>query len=320
MPECTLLKGDEAVEKLRQFDSQQVCPSFFQTHNWLRFWNTRTDFEASVLIVHERGEMLGYFPLCIREHHGFSECLSMPMGTYGGVVAVSGARKAVRDVVSEWIGSEDFSRVNITEFSDDPIDSLEGYEVTRHITHVLDLESYDAPESLSENHRRNLKKARKSDFEIVTVEDESRVSEYFDLVRQSAGRHKASPTYALDFYHDLRKAILSDHVTWRLVLLDGAPCAGHIYFIHCDNAFYWDGCASEAGLETSANYFLFDESISGFIDLGCKTLNFGSGPSGADQLIRFKEGWGAEKVTYFEYDMQSAAYRSARRLKGWLRR
>jgi hypothetical protein len=323
MPDFEVLRGNEAVSALDEFAFPEVTYSIYQSPSWLRFWNALPAYDCGIVLVKDGTNVTGYFPFCIRQRLGLRECYSMPMGTYGGAVTRDDrARQCVRDNFEKWSGDRGFSRINVIEFETEESRSYSSFESSRHTTHVLrlnrDRESLYA--GLSDNHKRNLKKAEKTQVEVSTVSSESDVEDYYRLVQESADRHREHPRYDLDFYQLLRRAMPEKLLIWQLLRVDGQACVGHIYFKWAKEIISWDSCSNSIGRKESLNYSLYWHNIETFNDRGCVSFNFGSSPRGANDLVYFKTGWGASETTYYEYDKQSPFYRIVLRVKGWLRR
>ena len=320
MPDIEILRVNEAVSALSELAFPEESSSVFQSQYWLRLWNALPGYECGILLVRDGANVTGYFPFCIRQRYGLRECYSMPMGTYGGAVTRDDMpRQRVRNSFVKWSSGRGFSRINVIEFETRESRSYSTFESTLHTTHVLrlnrDRDSLYA--GLTDNHKRNLKKAERTQIEISAVSSESDVEEYYGLVHESADRHREYPRYDLDFYKLLRRAIPETELIWQLLRVDGQACVGHIYFKWAKEAISWDSCSNSIGRKESLNYSLYWHNIETFNDQGCVSLNFGSSPQGADDLVYFKTGWGASETKYYEYDKQSPFYRTIRRVKGW---
>jgi hypothetical protein len=320
MPDFEVLRGNEAVSALSKFAFPEKTYSIFQSPSWLRFWNALPGYECGILVEKDGANVTGYFPFCTRQRLGLRECYSMPMGTYGGAVTRDDmAPQCVHDNFAKWSSDRGFSRINVVEFKTKENRSYSTFKRSLHTTHVLRLnrDRQSLYAGLTDNHKRNLKKAEKTQIEIAPVRSESDVEEYYRLVQESAERHKEYPRYDLDFYQLLRRTIAEKELIWQLLRVDGQACVGHIYLKWAKEIISWDSCSNNLGRKESLNYSLYWHYIKTFNDQGCLKFNFGSSPRGADDLIYFKTGWGASETTYYEYDKQSLFYRALRRVKGW---
>jgi len=325
MSEYDILTGSELISALTETGVPAERASFFQSCDWIRFWDAQRGFESCAVVAFDAKHLRGYLPFCTRVNHGIVESYSMPMGTYGGAVALDDSGD-IRDLLTseylDWCKQKSFSRINVVEFSSQTDQLFEQFEIKELTTQIVDLGGGKEllRGALSENHRRNIEKCRNYNLSCKRVSSKSDVAAYFSLVEDGAKRRGAKPHYNLDFYTSLLKYISGDNLLWELACLDDKPCTGHIYFKWGNGVFYWDGASSKAGLAVPANFHLFWRNIQQFEEEGFAHLNLGSSPDAAEDLIRFKRGWGAKQVNYFEYDWSSATYRGMRHIKDWLGR
>ncbi|MFH1892887.1 MAG: GNAT family N-acetyltransferase [Candidatus Zixiibacteriota bacterium] len=325
MSEDNILTGSELISALTETGVAAERASFFQSLDWLRFWNAQQGFESCAVVAFDNKHLRGYLPFCTRTNHGIVECYSMPMGTYGSAVALDDSGD-IRDLLTshflDWCRKKNCSRINVVEFSSQTDQVLEQFEIRELTTQIVDLGGGEEllRSALSENHRRNIEKCRNYNLSCRRVGSDCDVAAYFSLVEDGAKCRGAKPFYDFDFYTSLLNHIPGDNLLWELVCLDDKPCTGHIYFKWANSVFYWDGASSGAGLEALANFYLFWRNIRQFEDEGFAHLNLGSSPEAAQDLIRFKRGWGAKQVNYFEYNWSSVTYRGMKQIKDWLGR
>jgi hypothetical protein len=248
----------------------------------------------------------------------------MPLGTYGGVVG-SEPDPYRRELTSEFCRSRavrSASLINVTAYAGNAFESARGFCTHERRTHILDLgeEIERIHEGFSENHRRNLAKLPLGRFELSEVEEPLDVKAYCRLVTESDVRHNSTSGLNEGFFRSLLELLPRSVIRWQLVLLDGSPCCGHLYFIWKNTATYWHGCSDQSGLEFGANFHLFWENIRRFKKEGLEKINFGSGPEEAESLKRFKKGWGARDLTYTEYVRTSRVYRMLSLLNRYVNR
>ncbi len=312
--------GGEASAAVEEMNPSRKRGTFFQGCDWLTLWNGRPGYKGAICLLESGNRTLAYFPFCRRSRLGFSECYSMPMGTYGGAVSLGDddmTAELTREFI-RWCDEQDIDRVNVVEYASEKNNAYSGFVRNVLTTHVLGIDADEVilHRNLSNNHRRNLDKTARTDFAVVPVRSTADVEAYFSLVKESADRHGSKPRYDLAFYMDMLSTVSSDSLIWQIVYAGDCACCGHIYFTWNNEAIYWDGCSSEIGLDMRANFHLFWFNILGFRHDGVRMLNFGASPSGADNLVGFKEGWGAEQVSYYEYDRQKKLYGGLKNLRG----
>lgn len=315
--------GSEASAAVRELNPSRKRGTFFQGCDWLALWDGRSGYKAAVCLLESGDQTITYFPFCRRSRFGFSECFSMPMGTYGGAVSLvddddnDNTTELTREFV-RWCDTQNIDRINVVEYTSGENNAYSGFTRNDPTTHVLNLDTDEAilHRDLSNNHRRNIDKAAQTNFAIVPVRSTSDVEAYFELVKEGADRHGSKPRYNLAFYLDMLAIVASDSLIWQIVYAGDRACCGHIYFTWNGEAIYWDGCSSEIGLDLRANFYLFWSNILSFKNDSISKLNYGASPSGAISLVGFKEGWGAKEASYNEYDRQNKLYGGLKDLRG----
>lgn len=316
--------------KLERLDSKKwdaLVESYgtvFQLSDWLSIWEKSFPFKSSVYIAAENGEIIGGIPFCTRQKFKFKEAYSMPRGCYGGVVIGADADVEIRHALEEeftyWCMREEYTRINIVEFSPEVNTNLESFDVKPVSTHILNLEysSSEHLERMAESHRRNIPKAEGMQFEIGEVKTADDIKAYYEMIRQTAARQKRKPYYRLDFYNVFFEQFQDNpRLYWPAVRLDGRMIASAIVLMHRNMAIYWDGASNDEALQKGANFMLFWELIQRMKKQDIELLNFGASPQKRPGLKRFKSGWGAERFGYFEYNYQKPLDRLVRKVRGF---
>jgi predicted N-acyltransferase len=296
----------------------------FQLSDWLSIWEKSFPFKSSVYIAADNGEIIGGIPFCTRQKFKFKEAYSMPRGCYGGAVINDGAdieiRKTLEEEFTFWCMREDYTRINIIDFSPEVNTNLESFDVRPVSTHLLNLEysSGEQLERMAESHRRNIPKAAEMQFELTEVKDLKDIETYYEMIKRTASRQKRKPFYRLEFYNAFFEQFHdSPTLYWPMVKVENRVLASAIVLIHRNMAVYWDGASNEEALQKGANFHLFWDLIQHLKEQDIELLNFGASPQKRPGLKRFKSGWGAERFGYFEYNYQKPVDRLVRKVRGF---
>lgn len=233
---------------------------------------------------------------------------SLPYGWYGGFVGDRAGCSAAKSAF-DWLASQGFIQENIVQLGDD-IDAEypSRYRWRDLSTHILQL---DESLQYSTNTVRNLKKARESDLTSGTLAPDLRES-FTRLLRGHIERSKEKRILSEQFYLELFSlGLQSDSgVEVNGAFLEKELVACHIYFRTESDLFYFDGFCNQTGLETCANFLLFDSVIRVSREREALRFNLGATPEGDQGLQRFKAGWGAESMKYREYYRRSPVKRA----------
>ncbi|MBL0343580.1 MAG: hypothetical protein IPP71_23625 [Bacteroidetes bacterium] len=165
--------------------------------------------------------------------------------------------------------------------------------------HILDLDvDYQSIwNNYSENHQRNLKKARKNNLHIFKS---ANANDVITLFRNNRGRflvNLQNEHYAM--LNELVDAAATRNMSkvWIVNNQYGIPLAGAVFFeSHQSGIFIFSGVSGE-GKSLSAMHFLIDEYIQQNSNR-LKTLDFEG--SNDPELARFYKGFGSSEFVYLQ--------------------
>jgi len=188
----------------------------------------------------------------------------------------------------------------VADVSDDELRSAFPDHLTDYKRHlVVKLDGYDEG-TLSDHHRRNLRRGR-HECDVHVVEPASAgADEWVGLYDGLRVRHGI--TGRADLPPDSLRAQLAVPGATLLRATVGGVLAGMVLWMRSgDHVYYHLGGYSDLGYRSRAAYVLFDESLRHFQGVaGLAVLGSAAGadPSTTDDgLMRFKRGWGAVERT-----------------------
>ncbi len=181
-----------------------------------------------------------------------------------------------------------------------------------YLTHDLDLERSESEilSGLSENHRRNIKKAMKDG--LTTRIDRSResLSDFYRLHCQTRKRH-GLPPQPLSFFKNILDHVLSrDLGVIVSALVSGNVIASSIFFHFGPNAIFKYGASDTSYLSHRPNNLVMWEAIKWYKGRGARSLNLGRTEVDNQGLRHFKLSWGASEsaLKYYRYDLEREAF------------
>jgi len=214
---------------------------------------------------------------------------SGPWGSYGGPVGPGAPIKdTILQIKKKWLIREIF----IT--SPEPLKELgEPFEVT--YSALLNLTSTEEIlQNMSENRRRNLKKALKEDFTLEAVENGEGYRRYMELIRRAKRRENLfQPLSLIKKITGLKDALL--------FFVKGKEDLSGALILKVDQKtlYYWHGVNSEEGLKRHAGDYLHWGVIQFGIENGFRIYNFGTSPM--ESLLNYKLSWGAMAKPVYTY-------------------
>ena len=300
---------DKLPHSLLAIVQQSGSPSPFYSRGLLSVWEQVYGWQG--IVLHENDCLLiGY-----RKKTSLGAIFySLPFGWYGGLIGNASSPVFSADIF-DWLRDQRFVEECLVQMPNKPVLAYpQRYRQRELITHLLDLTTTSA---YSDNTARNVKKSQSHGLTTRRL-GLADVAAFEKLREEQVTRTGETRRLSEAFYTALYLLTQSEEsgVTIVGAFQDEKLLAGHIYFISETDVFYFDGYATAAGLELHANFFLFDIMINRSRDFGRARFNFGASPSGDSGLERFKSGWGAQLLVYYEYSRRTPIKRAADLLRG----
>jgi len=188
-----------------------------------------------------------------------------------------------------------------------------------YLTHDLDLDRSE-PEilsGLSENHRRNIKKAIKDGLMIRLDRSRESLGDFYRLHCRTRKRH-GLPPQPLSFFKNILDHVLSRDLGIIVsALVSGEIIASSIFFHFGPNAIFKYGASNTGYLSHRPNNLVMWEAIKWYRGRSAKRLNLGRTELDNQGLRRFKLSWGASEsaLNYYRYDFDRGVF-SQKPLRG----
>lgn len=163
---------------------------------------------------------------------------------------------------------------------------------------------------LSNNNKRNIKKALREGVDIEIRDDVSAVDAFYNLNSITRKRHGV-PSQPYVFFKNLFKYISSDgRGIVVLAKKDGRVVAASIYLFLGDSAIYKYGTSNKEAGSLKANNLVMWEAINWLSERGFKCLSLGRTDKNSLGLLRYKNGWASEQKTinYYRYNVNESRF------------
>lgn len=165
------------------------------------------------------------------------------------------------------------------------------------VVHDLALEDSEEAQfgKLKDNHRSNIRKARKAGMEIQHLETLEAVQAYYRLHCLTRKRHGLPPQPWLFFKKIHEHIIAPGRGFVTLASADKQWIAGAVYCIAGERALYKFGASDMAYQQWRPNNLVMWEAIRRSRQYGCTHFCFGRTDLHNAGLIKFKRNWGAQE-------------------------
>ncbi len=272
----------------------------FHTLAWMRVVEKLHHAEMMPFGIFDGSDLVGVFPL-FRARRGPLTVLASPLGGvgYGGPLVDRSYYNAVIDQLDSVL-----TRYNTDYIEFRSLDSLAsfadaGYTVREFHTIVVSLEQ--TLEQLWANAkgvcRTAVRRARKSDVEIVEAKDKSFLHVYYDMAVDTYAKSNRPPPHSREDYgavwdilrpYGRLKVLLAQH--------EGRVIAGAIFLRFHDRLYYWDGAAYRAYYRLRPNNLLHWTLIEWGASNGLREYDM----LGANipSIARFKKSFGGDLRAY----------------------
>lgn len=295
--------------------------SVFHTSAWARLWEQEwPDARWEAIVLEEGGGYAGAIGAIVRRRGPARVAYSMPFATYGGPVVRAGHADAAgvrRALLAAWAREMRrwlVLRSELAWYGGIRQELPEGLTVVEGFTHVLaltqDLDALWA--GFAPSTRRLVRQAQESGLEIRAVEREEDLKTFYDLAVQTVRRRGGSPKPYSLFERIFASMVPAGLARYHLVHHGEEPVAGSLHFFHEGAAVSWLPVSRESHWHLRPNNFLVARLLESLAQGGYLEYNFGASPPEAAGLIRFKEGWGAERRPVLLAGSRTALHRRLR--------
>ena len=170
-------------------------------------------------------------------------------------------------------------------------------------TAIVDLPSWTL-DVTSGNHRRDVKKAMRSDLEIVDADDAADGADVFKIYSDTVRRQRGAIRYSEPYFVNLISlAKSSPHVRVLLARLANTIAGFTIVVRHGPVGLYLHGGTDMAYRQYQPSAILLYEAIQWSQSLGCSCFNLMSSPTDQKSLVWYKEKWGGETREHRTYTL-----------------
>jgi len=246
------------------------------------------------------------------------------------VKTLSGRKKAVAlpfsdgcDIVCNEISPDELVDKLLSISREEKIDRLEFLGVSRFIPsgepshsyygHRLQLTKEEKVlwKKLSSSKQRNIKKAQREEVTVAFHNDSESMREFYRLHCITRKRH-GLPPQPISFFDAIVNNIVEKGSGEVALARSGKEIIAGALFLFCKSEVLYKFGASDKSLQNMrSNDLLMWEGIKRYAQKGYSILSFGKTEMFHDGLCRFKEGFGALRVTLFDhiYDVSTGKKR-----------
>jgi hypothetical protein len=181
-----------------------------------------------------------------------------------------------------------------------------------HYFHEIDLRrgESDLFASLSDNNRRNIRKAGRSGVAVRVEQSAAAMSEFYRLNVLTRKRHGLPPQPRSFFRNVFDLIIAKDMGAVVTATYENRVVAASVYFCFGERGMYKYGASDLERQELRPNNILMWEALLWLKSRGLATMDLGRTELPNEGLLRFKRTWGAKEslIRYYRYSFRRRAY------------
>jgi lipid II:glycine glycyltransferase (peptidoglycan interpeptide bridge formation enzyme) len=217
------------------------------------------------------------------------------------------------NLMEDHLKKERVHLIRIAQLGHETSNYLKGYNPCKGYQHVLNLSGLQS-ETLWSKYKpaiqRNIKKALKSEVSIEEIKTKEELGDLYRLYLNTMRRNHSSPVWTKRILQAIYEAfVLTGQASIIFAKWKGKIIAGMI-LIHSENISSYFLGASETGSHSlRPNDLLFHTAILKSLDGGKKSFDFMTCSEFDEELIRFKEKWGAKRNPFFIYEKELDCFR-----------
>lgn len=212
---------------------------------------------------------------------------SGPWGSYGGILGgIENLREKLQRVKKSLLLR------NIYIHLTNPLEIEEPQQISKAVIIPLKSESENY-QFLSENRRRNLKKALADNFKIDVITGELAARRYIALLKKNRTRYTFHPITCFKKLSELPQSI------FFFCSKEEDLSAALILKLNSETLYYWHGVTTRNGALNHSSDLLHWHIILFGINESFKNYNMGTSPS--ESLLKYKLAWGGTVSNVFTY-------------------
>jgi CelD/BcsL family acetyltransferase involved in cellulose biosynthesis len=288
--------------------------SIYHTAEWAGLWPAAFPFFRTVFAVASQGgRYLAGMPAVVRGRFPLARIYSMPMGTYGGLLSRPGLEGRTEDRFAGLMGALRALRPCLTEVVDfegrHAFLAKDGCVPRQARTHLVDLKAH---QRLSKQKtKRGAVQSSKRGVVVRDMVDEADLARCHRLLAERDRGFGQAIKYPSAFFQKLWRDLAPlGRARIGLATIDSRIIGFTTDLAYGDTVTYWDGATMPEHRGLRPADALIRATIGWGLGKGCRWLNLGGSPPGADGLVRFKENWGGQERSYPVYTKQAWWFRA----------
>jgi len=217
-------------------------------------------------------------------------------------------------LMEESLKREKAHLIRIAQLGDQNSPWMKDYHPRKGYQHVLNLDGMEEDalwKTYRSSIRRNIKRAESSGVTIKEIETKDEMEELYRLYLETMGRNHATPTWTKGVLYAIYDLLVKPgQASIFFAVWEGKIIAGMILINSENIASYFLGASGTGVHLLRPNDLLFHQAILRSLSAGKKKFDFMTCVEWDEDLIRFKEKWGASRFPFVIYEKELDPFRA----------
>jgi len=293
--------------------------TFLQSRRFLNYHPKGRFSDSSLIIFDKENEIVGVIPACEYIENGELVFDSHKGSTFGGLIiskkynSIANILEVI-DLLEKFLYENSYNRVLLKNtsqiFSQENVNVnlinyllySKGYDTYEEISSVIDLDSYEKEDILSNcnnNKKRQIKKAIKNGLRLSILTNDNELKEYYSILEENMRKFGKKPVHSYEELKEFKNFRLRDEIIFMGIFLEDKMIAGAMLFNFNNKVLHAQYISSKQDyLNLFPVQFLYYKIIEyaikkeyKYVSWGISTLNHGRDLN--KRLIEFKTAFGS---------------------------
>ena len=298
-------------EELKRFLSGRDI-SIFSTPTWNEILQKGFHVNAWYYCLREKGQILLSLPGVLFDFKLVKVFYAnMP---YGELIGNLEYFQSFLGLMEESLKKEKTHLIRIAQLGEQSSMWMKDYHPRKGYQHVLNLDGMEEDslwKTYKSSIRRNIKRAETAGVTIKEIKTKNEMEELYRLYLETMERNHATPTWTKGVLYAIYELLVTTgQASIFFAEWEGKIIAGLILINSENIASYFLGASATGSHSLRPNDLLFHQAILRSLSAGKKKFDFMTCVEWDEDLIRFKEKWGAKRYPFVIYEKELDPFRA----------
>ena len=324
MIELKILEKNE-LKEWNKIVRESPYGTIFHTLNWMEILERTYNVKKLPIGIYQDDKQIGVFPAFL-QRKGIFKLFASPLREaatpYGGPIIKENFLKGVFLAFDKFTKNMGYVDVTFSPKMNLDYEILRNYSYEERFTYILNLDPGidDIWKNLNKKCRNMIRKAEKSNVEIIEGDKKECLEEYYKMVEDTYKKSNTKPPISMKYYQMVFDVLYpKKQLKVLFAEYEGELRAGAIFPYFDNRIYYWDGASYQEYNKVAPNNLIQWHLIEWAVENEFKVYDM----IGANipSIAKFKASFGGDMVKYFYvYKFNSVLAKYGRSAYVWWRK